>query len=104
MQNNQPLKLGDWVIVHFRDAITTYDGWVSPPSLSFVLNKTMYAHYFKTPYFKGRIVEIQTHRCFGLLKLKKPIYWVKTIGGPEFMQVKTHHPKRLIRGPKYETP
>lgn len=103
MQDIQPLKLGDWVIVHFKDSIPIKDMWVHPSILAWGLNESIYEHTFGTTYYKGRIVKIQTHHCFGLLKLKKPIYWVKTIGGPDFIQVKTHNPKRLIRGPNYET-
>jgi hypothetical protein len=96
-------NLGDWVIVHFKDSLMTYDGWVHPPSLTYILNEHLYKSVFKTRYYKGRIVKIETHHLFGLIKRKQPIYWVQTIGGSDFIQIKTHKPKHLIRGKKHET-
>ena len=86
------IKIGDTVQVDFGKFITDHvtGGYI---------DECMSQHFYEEAgmkAYRGEVVKIETHICFGLIPLKKPIYWVSLSLFPEVC-MKTMHVKKVIR-------
>lgn len=86
------IKLGDTVQVDFGKFITGH-------SVGEHIDAAMSQHFYEEAgmkAYRGEVVKIETHICFGLIPLGKPIYWVSLGLFPEVC-MKTMHVKKVIR-------
>lgn len=90
-------RIGYKVKVEFKDCITKRD-LATNINWGILLEKFLWKKHHKPNYFKGTIVDIRTHRFFGLLKLKEPIYTVELDLPVDIREayIETKYPKLII--------
>lgn len=90
------LPLGVYVAVAMEDVIVDKDPLCHPQDLHHRLRENLWIAIKDLDYFTGIITHISTHRFFGLIKRKKPIYSV-TIMFRNFDHevIRTTNPRRI---------
>lgn len=68
------IPVGTFVYVDEDDAYVPDDPWTHPVQLGMLITRLSWELSNGDVPFYGEVVEVKTHKWFGLIKLKKPIY------------------------------